>query len=125
MSLADERVLFYLRNQARIEEWAALRVDAAAAIDEWLCALEPAIEQLAAELGPDVSAESVLESDQAWPAFRLTRETWIDEDADTVVAVGLQWGRGRTTLHGTNTPYVGLIGAKTHTLGAEMRQSVL
>jgi hypothetical protein len=51
MSLDDDRVLFYLRHRDQIEEWAALRTEAAVAVDGWLFELRPRIETLCSELG--------------------------------------------------------------------------
>ena len=44
MRIEDEKVEFYLRNREQLEQWFALRAEAAAAIDEWLASLKPDVE---------------------------------------------------------------------------------
>jgi len=79
MSLDDERVRFYLRNRDRIEEWAALRAEAAAAIDEWLFELRPAVEDLAQGFGSDVRVDVIDEGGFAYPSYRLVRTSWPED----------------------------------------------
>ena len=122
MSLDDERVRFYFRHREQIEQWAALRSEAAAAVDEWMTQLAPDIEDLAKSLGPDVKLRVWTGADQAYPSYRLTRATWGFGDADDPPAcVALEWLRARTTMRGGSTPYVGLRAPKVNTLGASLR----
>lgn len=124
MSIDDERVRFYLRHRDQIEEWAKLRDQAALAIDEWLLALEPEIEKLAEQLGPDVILKKSLDPSNPWPAFRLVRSTWPDAQTGMLpVSIGLEWARGRTNLRPPSTPYVGVRCPKTDDLGQPLRSS--
>ena len=89
MSLDDERVRFYFRHREQIEQWAALRSEAAAAVDEWMTQLAPDIEDLAKSLGPDVKLRVWTGADQAYPSYRLTRATWGFGDARCTVDLKL------------------------------------
>lgn len=124
MSLEDERVRFYFRHREVIEEWAALRGEAAVAVDEWMTQLGPDIDDLAASLGPDVRMTAFLDENHAWPAFRLVRTSWgydaADEDG---VSISLEWLRARTTMRGELTPYVGVRAHKGHPAGVAIRAS--
>ena len=60
MSLDDDRIRFYFKHREQIEQWAALRTEAAAAVDEWMEQLGPSLEALASELGPDVRVVVIL-----------------------------------------------------------------
>ncbi len=124
MSLDDERVRFYFRHREQIEQWAALRTEAAAAVDEWMVQLGPDIEELAHSLGPDVQVRALVGPEQPYPSYRLTRSTWgfgiVD---DPPACISLEWLRGRTTMRGGSTPYVGLRAPKTHAVGAALRAS--
>lgn len=123
MSLEDdERVRFYLRHRAQIAEWAALRAEAAEAVDEWLLGLEPHVGALAAELGAGVGFSASTAEDLACPSFQLARATWPRTDAGGLgVSVNLEWVRGRTTLLALASPYVGLRSMKDSSLGAILR----
>ena len=126
MSLTDERVIFYLRNQARIEEWAAIRTEAAATIDVWLSELGQPIEALGKEqeMGGNVDFLADTNAETAWPLIKLGRPAWNAGQAGVDVAVALQWARGRTTLHGNNLPYVGVIAPQARPLGSALRASL-
>lgn len=122
MSIDDDRVRFYLRHREQIEQWAALRSEAASAIDEWLLALRGDVEELVAELGPDVTVCVRHTTDNAWPGFLLFRRAWSVKDAtNPQPSVGLEWGRASTTLRGTAAPYVGLRSFRDTELGAAFR----
>lgn len=124
MSLDDERVRFYFRNREQIEEWAAIRSEAAAAVDEWMVQLEPDVAALAHELGPNVRLDAHVGSEQAYPSYRLTRPEWHAPNSDARPAcIALEWPRGRTILRGSNTPYVGVRASKDVALGAALRAS--
>lgn len=123
MSLEDdERVRFYLRHRVQIAEWAALRADAAEAVDEWLLGLEPHVSALAAQLGAGVASSASTAEELPCPSFQLARATWPRTDAGgLVVSVNLEWVRGRTTLLALASPYVGLRSLKESSLGAVLR----
>lgn len=124
MSLDDERVRFYFRHRDQIEQWAALRSEAAAAMDEWLEQLGPDIEELALELGSDVRVRSWVGPEFQYPAYRMVREGWGFGDVDEPPAcVSLEWVRGRVTMRGNAAPYVGLRSSKGSELGAKLRAS--
>jgi len=124
VSLDDERVRFYFRHRDQIEEWAALRSEAAAAIDEWFFAMRPDVEALARDLGPGVVLHVIDEAGVAYPSYRLVRDSWPESsNSDPVASVSLEWVRGRTTLRASTSPYVGLRAAKDRALGAPLREA--
>jgi hypothetical protein len=124
MSFDDERVRFYFRHREQIEQWAALRSEAAAAVDEWMTQLGPDIEELARSLGPDVQFRGLTDTEQAYPSYRLTRAAWgFGNVNDPPACVSLEWLRGRTTMRGGSTPYVGLRAPKVNPVGASLRTS--
>ena len=99
-----------------------LRTEAARAVDEWLEQLSPELETLARDLGSDVRVLRSVSHDQAWPSYRLLRDTWgFGEALDPPLSVSLEWIRGRTTMRGDLTPYVGLRAWKGNALGAKLR----
>jgi hypothetical protein len=124
MSLDDERVRFYFRHREQIEQWAALRSEAAGAVDEWMLQLGPEVEALARSLGPDVHVRALVGSEQAYPSYRLTSTAWgFGEIDDPPACVSLEWLRARTTMRGGSTPYVGLRAPKANAVGAALRGS--
>lgn len=123
MNLDNERVRFYFRNAKHIETWAVLRVEAAAAVHEWLCGLEEDVQRLSAELGEEVVLQAVTSETEAWPSYRLYRRNWAVPGERPTVAVCLQWARTTTTLYEMNLPYVGLTGGKDDALCVALRGS--
>lgn len=122
MIIGDERATFYLRHHREIEEWAALRDEAARAVDDWLAQLG---ERLHAKLGdPErpVELRSVVSPDERYPKFHLVDPSWDPTNAtDPPASVCLEWIRGRTTLAGQLTPYVGLRSPRTLPIGIQLR----
>ncbi len=118
MKLEDERVRFYLKHRAQIEEWIAIRDEAAAAIDEWLAGLQHDVEALGIELG-NVQVEPGLDEDDAWPGFWLKRPSWPDD----AVFVGLEWHRRHTMLCADSAPAVGVWSEKSTMVGQSLRQN--
>lgn len=124
MSLENERMRFYFRNCNQIEEWVALRSEAAGAVHQWLCEIEQDVLNLATELGPDVELENETAEKQPWPFFRLLRPSWrCGRSGPVPVCVTLQWHRTNTTLCGANLPYVALASGKEDLIGAALRHS--
>lgn len=122
MSLDNARVRFYFQNQARIEEWTALRMEAAAAAHAWLVGLEPEMRRLAGELGDDVLIEAKVDDAQGWPCFRLYRRTWRC-GAEFPVSVILQWPRNGAMLTESGQPYVALDSGRGTPIGVALRNS--
>lgn len=122
MSINDERVRFYLRNRERIEEWAALRKQATAAVDGWLTDLHPAVTELAAGLGAQLNPR--IDPDNEWPTFQLVRPSWpLHVSGEPIACVALQWHRGYVTLGSGEPPYVGVYCRSAEALGAQLRAS--
>lgn len=123
MSFDDERVRFYLRHRARLEEWAGLRSEAVAAVHAWLVGLRPDVKRLASELGPDVLVQARVSDDTDWPSFLLFRSAWPVRSEGPAACVALEWGRRRVVLHDDDWPYVGLRSFKDDPIGIALRQS--
>jgi hypothetical protein len=123
MSLDDERVRFYLRHRARIEQWAALRSEVALAVDEWLLGLQPDVVLLASKIGGGATYHAdVTDPDEKWPKLGLRRPSWPSAEGVPSVWVALEWMSGKTTLYNI-APYVGLVGSRETALGAAIRSS--
>lgn len=123
MTIDDEKVQFYFRHRDQLDEWLALRQEAAAAIDEWLTALRPDVESLVAELGEDV--ELIVALEDAWPSLYVKRSAWPGKTrADATALIGFQWARGKTLLGTSSAPYVGVVCDRTTSIGRALREDV-
>jgi hypothetical protein len=117
VSFDDEPVKFYLRHRVQIEQWAALRNDAAKAMDDWLERLGPRVQAVA----PHAVLRTAIK-DTDYPSFRLVDPSWGFDDArDPPASICLEWVRGRTWLVKGQTPYVGLRTPKDGPLTATLR----
>jgi len=104
--LGDERVRFYLRNQAEIDEWASLKKEAASVVDDFLHSLLEDITDVAADLGLDADPEDLDLSKGG--VLLLRRSTWPRlEDGAPEIGIGLAWDSS-PLLHGPTAPYSGL-----------------
>ena len=122
MTLEDERIRFYLRHRDQIEQWASLRGEAAAALDEWLLSLRLNIGAQAAELGASVEVRCFDAPDFAWPGFRLFRREWnVTDDGYQQPCITLEWVRGKTNLRGVNAPCIGVRAHRDDPRGSELR----
>ena len=121
MRFDDEKVGFYLRHRNQLEEWIALREEAAAAIDEWLTSLTPDVETLAGELAGDVEFFASVEKDDSFPCLFLKRSSWPGVGRDTAVLVGLQWSRGKTLLISGSTTWVVVRSDRKNAIGLALR----
>jgi hypothetical protein len=109
MTIDDEKVRFYLLHRDQLEEWSALRADAAAAIDEWLRSLQGDLEAVVGELGDDVKLVPWVGEEEGWPGLYLKCSWWPEgPDEKPLALIGLQWARGKTLLGPSSSPYVGL-----------------
>ena len=84
----DERVLFYLRHQHRIDEWSALREDAWEAMHHFLCSLRGDVEALATML----NARFFENFDEGDTKLFLHAPDWLrDTEPYPLVAIGVEW----------------------------------
>lgn len=96
-SIDDERVLFYLKHEAVIEEWANVRTDVASTAHRFYLSLAEDLEAPVVELGDDVM---IWVNDGTWAHVGLYRESWLS-DASTPLAIAtLEWNRGGTLFQG-------------------------
>jgi len=123
MRIEDEKVEFYLRHRDQLEEWFGLRVEAAAAIDEWLTSLNPDVETLAGELADDVESISALEKEESYPGFFVKCISWPGIGRDAAVLIGLQWSRGKTLLVSESAPWVVVRSDRTSPIGRGLREN--
>lgn len=105
--LGDDRLRFFLKNRALIEQWASLGKEVTAAIDEILQGLAPEMEALASRLGQDVFSGLYGPASQ-WPRFAFARSTWPRVPEEPLLAVTLEWQANRVNPSGPNGPYVGI-----------------
>lgn len=118
--IEDERVLFYLRHQERIDEWAALAKEASEAAHQFLCSCQDDIVGLAREFGPDV--RSFVSLDESYPKIFLYRSAWLLDRDSPRAAIGVAWqrsrlsfsGHGKSAFSGVWVDYRGEGGPKLH-----------
>jgi hypothetical protein len=124
MSIDDERVKFYLRNRAQIEQWAALGESAASALHTWMCALTTTMEALRAKLGADVQLQPNLDEGSLWPNFRFVKQSWGPAAGEPAAALSLEWTRRRGSRPEDRfRPYVGIRAVNSAAAGVALRAS--
>ncbi len=98
----DEKVAFYLRHRTLIEEWAALRGQAAAALEE-------AFSRAVGVIGQRPDAPEIVEdnSDRGHPLYRVSLQ--VSGIASDAVWVALGWTHGGLLRpSGESWPYTGI-----------------
>jgi hypothetical protein len=98
----DEKVAFYLRHRTLIEEWAALRGQAAAALEE-------AFSRAVGIVGQSSDAPEIVrdDADRSHPLYRVTLQ--VPGIASGAVWVALGWTRGGLLRpSGESWPYTGI-----------------
>lgn len=98
----DEKVTFYLRHRTLIEEWAALRGQAAAALEE-------AFSHAVGIVGQRPDAPEIVEdnSDRRLPLYSISLQ--VPGVAYGAVCVALGWTRGGLLRpSGESSPYTGI-----------------
>lgn len=85
---ADARAWFYLDHRRDIEEWAALRPEAAAFLHTRLLELGPQVEDLAVELGAE-PYDADLDDGGGLPRIGLRHQQWVSNGHP--VAVVVEW----------------------------------
>lgn len=110
----DPKVAFYLKNQALIDEWAAIAQGASQAVHAFLCSCESDIACLATQLSPDVSLTVQLDGD--YPKMLLYLPNWMRSNGPLVelhVGVGVEWCR-KSRLGFANSPNCAYAGVWTN-----------
>lgn len=102
--LTDERIRFYLRHHEQIEAWAALRSEAATAVDDLLATLVDDVDSIAEELGVLVK---VVVDGASYPRFMFHHERWRMDPEAPEASIAFEWNRGKTLLLDTAAPYLG------------------
>jgi hypothetical protein len=98
----DEKVAFYLRHRTLIEEWAALRGQAAAALEEAFSRAAGIVSQR-----PDAPEITRDDADRRYPLYRVSLQ--IPGVASDAVWVALGWTRGGLLRpSGESWPYTGI-----------------
>jgi hypothetical protein len=118
--IRDEKTAFYLHHWALIEEWAALRPQGVAAVEDALLGLVPRL----AEAEDEGATLTVFDGeDERHPGFLLDRPSW--RRGDVVVGVALRWERAQLLdPYGNTWPYVGVRVVGSDPLRRELRQVV-
>jgi hypothetical protein len=102
MMASDEKVAFYLRHRALIEEWAALRGQAAAALEEAFSRAVGVVGQRADT--PEIVKD---DTDRRFPLYRISLQ--VPGIAAGAVLVALGWTRGGLLRpSGESWPYAGI-----------------
>ncbi|MCP4307040.1 MAG: hypothetical protein GY788_19645 [bacterium] len=125
-AIGDERIHFYLRHKAQIDEWAAIGQEAGSAVDRFLQSLEDDLAEVADGLRPDTSLEMVQVSRGG--VFLLVLDGWPrDQEGNPLVGIGVAWDR-QPFLDGDDAPYVGVRVSYHHEraddLRAQMREAL-
>jgi hypothetical protein len=98
----DEKVAFYLRHRTLIEEWAALRGQAAAALEEAFSRAVGIVSQR-----PDTLEIVKEDADRGYPLYRVSLQ--VPGMASHALWVALGWTRsGLLRPSGESWPYVGI-----------------
>ena len=98
----DEKVAFYLRHRTLIEEWAALRGQAAAALEEAFSRAVGIVSQR-----PDALEIIRDDTDRRFPLYRVSLQ--VPGVASDAVWVALGWTRGGLLRpSGESWPYTGI-----------------
>ena len=99
---SDEKVAFYLRHRALIEEWAALRGEAAAALEE-------AFSRAVGVVGQRADTLEIVkdDADRRYPVYRISLQ--VPGIASGAVWVALGWAHGGLLRpSGESWPYMGI-----------------
>lgn len=118
------RARFYFDHHRRIEEWAALRREAAAALHEQLVALS---EQLQADLTDrdDILCRTADVEEGGYPRVILERPHWRRVgEASAPYGIALEWERTLIDRMGQVRLYVGVRGSDTHIRHGEVSAAV-
>jgi hypothetical protein len=102
MMAIDDKVAFYLRHRTLIEEWAALREQAAAELEE-------ALTRAAGIIGQRPDTPEIVEfgSDRRYPMYGISLQIPGAESGTVWVALG--WTRGQLLRPtGESLPYMGV-----------------
>jgi len=98
----DDKVAFYLRHRTLIEEWAALREQAAAELEE-------ALRRAVGVVGQRPDTPEIIEndSDRRYPTYGISLQVPGAESGAVLVALG--WTRGQLLRPaGESWPYTGI-----------------
>lgn len=123
----DDRARFYLSHRAEIEEWAALRGEATAAISQYLSGIGPTIEDALADLDEAIIVQPYLDYDN-WPRFVCCLPDWPveAEHGHAVIAVVLEWDKNRVALDSPDlAPYTGVRIEMNDPLGPPLRAAFM
>lgn len=93
-TVTDPRVVFYLRHQRLIDEWASVRSDAQDAAHRFFLSLDSDVAELAGRLEgvePEVR-------DATYSRVCLFRPEWFAPTGELLVLVGLEWRRSDATF---------------------------
>lgn len=120
----DARARFYFDNYKRIEEWAALRREAASALHEQLVTLS---EQLQADTAgrDDLLCRTADIEEGGYPRVILERPQWQREgEASAPYGIALEWERNLIDRLGQIKLYVGVRGSSGHPRQEEVSAAI-
>jgi hypothetical protein len=97
----DPQLVFYLRHQAQIDEWAALASRVPSLVDQFLTSIGDDLDGLASELDPRAVPFRSLSG--TYPKLFLVDPAWRrapseqQGEGDVLLGIGLEWLRGKST----------------------------
>ncbi len=116
----DDRIRFYLRNRADIDEWARIRDDARAVFNQFMRTLGPHIEERL-EDGVRVGFHDNL------PRWVCWREGWpvidTEHNRNPVISVPLEWTARVIPDDPAQAPYLGVLVLLDHPDGQALRST--
>ena len=95
----DPRLVFYMRHQNLIEEWAAVADDVRRAAIDFYESLADDLEGVASNLGDEVE---VWRREGTWGQVGLHKPSWHTDKDNPRVAIALEWYRKNCSFVGGN-----------------------
>lgn len=103
----DDRVLFYLKHEKLIREWAQIEGEVGVAVEGFLASLSDDIEALATTLGDDV--RFVADDNSTNYSIRsIYRDCWAGASGEPRVTISLEWHRKKASLARSPLPFTAL-----------------
>lgn len=107
----DERIRFYLRHRALIDQWARIKVELPAVCGKFFWSLQDDIEE---RFLLDETIQLYREEEGNTPKLFVYRKSWLPPEQPTsvenprpLVGIGIEWQRKRADF-GKGTAYVGI-----------------
>lgn len=121
----DDRLLFYLRNEDTIREWAAIRHDVRKATHQVLLGLPMTLEPALATSGSAGPFEIHVEATETnYPRIVVRRPSWPYEYQESVVGVCVEWNPTKVDPSDAAPPFYGIRVGPERTGGRALREII-